>query len=142
MKTLTCVSASAAMSSGLNSSYANGPKPTCAGKSPGYWSNHSWPCSRDTLFNSVFSCSFSNDSTYGSATMYEIVRGCSFDKYNFGMHLVATYLNVLSGRIGFLSERTLVQMWNQLQNRGFYEPAKGVFWGWEKTKEYLESTHD
>lgn len=139
---MTCVSASAALSNGLDSTTANSKPLACAGKSPGYWKNHGWPCPRTRQFNSVFPCAYANDSTYGSATMMQLIRGASFDKYNFGMHLVATYLNVISGRIGFLSERTLVQMWNQLQSSGFYQPAKGVFWGWEETKRYLESTHD
>jgi hypothetical protein len=70
------------------------------------------------------------------------VQGCDFDKYNLGMHLVATYLNVLSGQIGFLSVQTLQQMWSQLQSPGYYTPAKGVFWSPEQTKNYLEATHD
>lgn len=142
MSRMTCVSASAAYSAGLNSNYANSTPPACAGKSPGYWKNHGWPIPRDRQFDSVFPCSFTNGSTYGCASLYDLVCGASFDKYNLGMHLVATYLNVLSGRIGFLSERTLIQMWNQLQSSGYYQPAKGVYWSAEQTKRYLESTHD
>jgi hypothetical protein len=142
MAPLVCTSPSAALSTGLQSNYGNKPK-NCAGKSPGYWKNHGgWPVPSDTQFNAVFNCSFKNDSTYGSSTLLEIVSGRDFDKYNLGMHLVVTYLNVRSGRIGFLSERTLLQMWSELQSAGVYQPAKGVFWSAEQTKRYLESTHD
>ncbi len=143
MKTMVCVSASGALSGGLNSNYAR-TTPKCDGKSPGFWKNHAsaWPCSTTKAFSDVFGCSGTNANTYGSKNLLEIVRGCDFDKYNLGMHLVATYLNVLSGKIGFLSVQTLQQIWRQLQSSGYYEPAKGVYWSPEQTKRYLEATHD
>jgi hypothetical protein len=142
MKTMVCVSPSGALSGGLHSNYI-GTAPKCDGKSPGYWKNHDgWPVERDKAFKDVFSCNGVNAETYGNKTLLEIVQGCDFDKYNLGMHLVAPYLNVLSGQIGFLSVQTLQQMWSQLQSPGYYTPAKGVFWSPEQTKNYLEATHD
>lgn len=142
MQTMVCVSPSGALSGGLSSNYANKPA-ACDGKSPGYWKNHDgWPCPRNKPFSEVFSCSGNYSATYGTKTLLEIVQGCKFDKFNLGMHLVATYLNVLSGRIGFLSVATLQEMWSQLQSPGYYTPAKGVFWSAEQTKNYLEATHD
>lgn len=142
MSTMICESPSGAMSGGLSSSYTR-PRPNCDGKSPGYWKNHGgWPTPQGTDFNDVFACYGRNSATYGSKSLYEIVQGCDFDQYNFGMQLVATYLNVLSGRIGFLSVQTLQQMWSQIQSTGTYKPAKGVFWNAEQTKRYLEATHD
>lgn len=142
MKPMVCVSASGALSGGLSSSYI-GTRPACAGKSPGYWKNHDgWPVATDKLFGEVFRCSGRYSETYGKKTLLEIVRGCDFDSYNLGVHLVATYLNVLSGRIGFLSVSTLQQMWSQLQSPGYYSPGSGVFWNAEQTKRYLEATHD
>lgn len=141
MKPMVCFSPSAGYSGKLSSNYNK--NVVCGGKSPGYWKNHSgWPCSRDRDFDNVFACNGSSLSTYGSKTMLEVLQGCSFDKYNLGMHLVATYLNVLSGRISFLSVKTLVDMWGQLQNNGYYKPAANVFWNAEQTKKYLEATHD
>jgi hypothetical protein len=141
--TRVCVSASAALSSGLDSNKADDKTLACQGRSPGYWKNHDgWPVSTDTLFRSVFTCSGKNDGTYGSATLLALVQGCEFDKHNLGKHLVTTYLNVKKGWIGYIAERTLVQMWSELQSTGHYQPAKGVFWDAETTKKYLESTHD
>lgn len=142
MKTMICVSPSGALSGGLSSSYVS-KAPTCDGKSPGYWKNHDgWPCPIDRKFSEVFNCGGKASETYGKKTLLEILRGANFDRYNLGRHLVATYLNVLSGRIGFLSVATLQQMWNQLQSPGYYTPASGVFWNAEQTKRYLEATHD
>jgi len=142
MKGMVCVSPSGALSGGLSSNYA-GKTPNCDGKSPGYWKNHSgWPVASDKPFNEVFACSTKNAETYGTKTLLQIVQGCDFDKYNFGMQLVATYLNVMSGRIGFLSVQTLQKMWSQIQSPGYYTPAKGVYWSAEQTKRYLEATHD
>lgn len=142
MRTMVCVSPSGALSGGLSSSYV-GKAPACDGKSPGYWKNHAgWPCPIDRGFKEVFNCGSRTIDTYGKKTLLEILKGCDFDQYNLGMHLVATYLNVLSGRIGYLSVATLQQMWNELQSPGYYTPAKGVFWSAEQTKRYLEATHD
>lgn len=136
-----CISASAALSGGLASRKPDAASVTCEGRSPGYWKNHGgWPVASDTKFRNIFSCSDANDSTYGSATLLELLEGCKFDRYNLGKHLVATYLNVKTGWISYISERTLVQMWSELQSTGHYEPAKGVFWDAETTKRYLEST--
>lgn len=142
LKPMICASASAAMSGGLNSSYVQ-KQVACSGKSPGYWKNHTdWPCERQKAFSDVFGCSSGNSTTYGQSSLFDLISGCKFDRYNLGRHLVATYLNVTSGRIGFLTVQNLQQMWSQLQSRGYYEPAKGVFWGAEQTKRYLEATHE
>lgn len=139
--TRVCVSASAALSSGLNSKNLDTAQTACQGRSPGYWKNHGgWPVPTDTLFRSVFRCSERVDATYGSVTMLQLLKGCDFDKYNLGRHLVATYLNVKQGWIGYISERTLMQIWNELLSTGHYQPAKGVYWDAETTKKYLEST--
>lgn len=141
MQPMVCFSPSAGYSGKLSSNYNR--NVVCSGRSPGYWKNHtSWPCSRDRDFDSVFSCNVGSLSTYGSKTMLQILEGCDFDQHNLGMHLIATYLNVLSGKISFLSVKTLTDMWNQLQRRGYYMPAANVFWSPEQTKKYLEATHD
>ena len=145
MSPMVCFSPSAGYSGKLgklNSNY-NSQKVVCSGKSPGYWKNHDgWPCDRDKDFDSVFACTGQNMMTFGSKSMLEVVKGCDFDKYNLGVHLVATYLNVLSGRISFLSVKTLVDMWAQVQRSGYYKPAANVYWSAEQTKQYLEATHD
>lgn len=136
-----CVSASAALSGSLSSNKED-QLLACQGRSPGYWKNHGgWPVPTKTLFGDVFSCSGRTAGTYGATTLLALLNKCDFDKSNLGMHMTAAYLNVKSGKIGFLSERTLQQMWRELQISGHYEPARGVFWDIETTKGYLESTY-
>lgn len=138
-----CASPSSALSSGLSSNDADDGRPACIGRSPGYWKNHGgWPVETSTLFGEVYPCSSANMSTYGKTTLLAMLSAKDWDKQNIGMHMVAAYLNVKSGKIGFLSERTLIQMWTQLQSSGHYEPARGIYWDVETTKRYLESTYN
>lgn len=136
-----CVSASAALSSNLNSNKED-ELLACVGRSPGYWKNHGgWPVPTTTLFCDVYGYSDQLDSGFSSATLMQLLKKADFDQSNMAMHMTAAYLNVKSGKIGFLSERTLVQMWQQLLSSGHYEPARGVYWDLETTKKYLESTY-
>jgi len=148
MTPLICKSPSGALSGGLSSNYRRAT--TCAGLSPGYWKNHtgSWPCSSTIMFASVFgsntnACTSKTlNKSYECSTMLNLLSKQSFDKYNLGMHLVATYLNVVSGKISFLSVGTLQKMWSDLQKTGRYSPAQGVYWSAEQVKNYLANTHD
>lgn len=151
LKLMTCKSPSGSMSGGMSSHYG-GVKPACEGLSPGFWKNHtsSWPCSIDTWFADVFyvagnrgSCTVKTKNTsYLCSTMLNLLSPQKFDKYNLAMHAIATYLNIKSGRIGFLSTDTLLAMWADVQTKGYYSPAAGVRWSAEQVKNYLESTHD
>ncbi|MFC0250936.1 hypothetical protein [Massilia consociata] len=143
MSPMKCMSPSAGVSGSLSSNY-NQNLSCSGGKSPGYWKNHDgWPCPRDTRFDSVFNSRGRYQLTYGTKTLLEILQGADFDRQNnsVGKHLVATYLNVLSGQITFLSVNTLVDMWRQLESQGYYKPSATVFWTPEQTKNYLEGTY-
>jgi hypothetical protein len=74
--------------------------------------------------------------------MLNLVTPQSFDHYNLAMHAVATYLNIKSGKMNFLSVETLLNMWYEVQTKGFYNPTAGVQWSPEQVKNYLEATHD
>ena len=146
---MMCKSPSGALSGGLSSNY--GPAPVCAGLSPGYWKNHpNWPVPRDTMFAAVFggvgspaSCTLeAQNKSYQCSTMLNLLSDQTFDRYNLGMHCVATYLNILSGRISFLSVETLANMWLEVQTKGSYSPTAGVTWTPEQVKNYLQATHD
>jgi hypothetical protein len=41
------------------------------------------------------------------------------------MHAIATYLNIKSGKINFLSVETLLNMWYEVQTKGYYSPTAG-----------------
>ena len=140
---MVCFSPSAGYSGKLgklNSNYNKNKNVSCTGKPPNYWDNASWPCPKNKKFSSVFPCSPKNQYTYGSNTLLEIVKGCSFDKEELAKELVAAYLNILSGRISFLTVNNLTTMWSQLQ-QGHYKPATNVYWTVAQTTVYLKLTH-
>lgn len=142
---MVCFSPSAGYSGKLgklSSNYNKNQNVSCIGKPPEYWDDStSWPCSRSKQFDSVFECTRSDfRESYGRKTLLEVVRGCQFDNSAMGKELVAAYLNVLSRRISFLSERTLMEMWSQLQ-RGSYRPSPNVVWTVDQTVAYLKATH-
>lgn len=132
-----CTTPSGSLSGGLKSHH--GPAPACVGRSPGYWKNHSsWPCSKTITFGSIFSCSSS--SPYYKTTLQEILNPQKWDKHELGSHLVATYLNILSGKISFLTVPTIQGMWNDLYRRGYYNPTAGVKWFAYDVVDYLTGT--
>jgi hypothetical protein len=149
MSPMICKSPSGALSGGLSSHY--GPEPVCQGLSPGYWKNHTsaWPIPTTTMFAAVFSAgdprSCSADTkgkNYTCSTMLNLLTPQHFDQYKLAMHAVATYLNIKSGKINFLSVETLLSMWSEVQAKGYYEPTAGVKWSAEQVKNYLQATHD
>jgi hypothetical protein len=150
MSPMICKSPSGALSGGLSSHY--GPAPVCQGLSPGYWKNHpdAWSIPLDTMFADVFyvagdkaSCTAeTRNASYLCSTMMNILEPQGFDQYNLGMHAVATYLNIRSGKISFLTVEALVNMWFELQTKGYYSPTAGVQWTAEQVKNYLQATHD
>lgn len=150
MSPMICKSPSGALSGGLSSHY--GPAPVCNGLSPGYWKNHTgaWPCATDTWFADVFYVSGNRrfctvkqkNTSYLCSTMLNLLSPQRFDRYNLAMHAIATYLNIRSGKINFLSVETLLAMWYEVQTKGYYSPTVGVKWSAEQVKNYLQATHD
>jgi hypothetical protein len=84
----------------------------------------------------------SKNMNYLCSTMMNMLSPQGFDQYNLGMHAVATYLNIRAGKISFLSVEALVNMWFELQTKGYYSPTAGVQWSAEQVKNYLQATHD
>lgn len=137
-----CTTASGSLSGGLQS--FRGPQPVCAGRSSGYWKNHSWPsgCDKTLPYSKVFACGASSFKTYGSVTLGAILSPKSFDKHGIGRHLVACWLNVKGGLSSFQTERQLQTIWNEFQTSGYYTPTAGVRWDGPRIAEYLQSTFD
>ncbi|MGZ8287984.1 MAG: hypothetical protein ACXW2U_06535 [Telluria sp.] len=132
-----CKAPSGSLSGGLQSH--RGPAPVCEGRSPGYWKNHSgWPCSTSLAFGSIFTCPYS--SPYRKCTLQDILDPKEWDRNALGRHLVATYLNVRSGKISFLTIPMLQNIWNELRARGYYAPAAGVKWYAADVVTYLKGT--
>jgi len=125
---------------------------SCSGLSPGVWSQSlkprgkngntpghlSWPISKDKKFGSLFT----TGKAIGQATFEQVLGNNDpvFDPDNLGAHLVAAYLNVLSGRSSFQNEYMLVNIWNNLRDYGVYHPAANVDWKGKDVVAYLKST--
>lgn len=163
MAALICAGPSGHQSS-LVSARPNDPG-ACAGRSPGYWKNvedgpttgkpgkgpqtplpnKQWPAgaTADTLFRTVFGCTPGMAQTYGSdSCTLDWIMGTNagWDQHNLGSHMVATYLNILAGFIGFLTVPKLVNIWNELRDYGHFTPTAGVQWDAEQVVAYLKGT--
>jgi hypothetical protein len=142
MATAICTTPSGSLSGGLKSQH--GPAPVCEGLSPGYWKNHqealqSLNVAPVVLYGSVFACGSARQD-YALCPLYTMLEHQSFDEANLGMHLVATYLNIKSGKIGFLSLQGLRAIWNEWSSTGFYTPTAGVKWNAADIVIYLKGT--
>ena len=59
---------------------------------------------------------------------------------SLGRYIVAALLNARSGRTPVLPETTVRAMWNDLINRGYYEPTAGIRWGATEIVGYIKTT--
>ena len=60
--------------------------------------------------------------------------------HTLGRYMVAALLNACSGRTPVLGEDGVRDMWNDLVNRGYYEPAAGMRWDAGDIVSYLQTT--
>ena len=91
-------------------------------------------------FGSIFSCP--SDSRYFAVTLGDILVPKRWDRNGLGRHMVATYLNIMSGKINFLTVTALQNIWNDLTRRGTYSPTAGVKWYADDVVDYLKGTMD
>ena len=79
---------------------------------------------------------------FGSHTMIEVIDitngGRNLD--TLGRYTVAALLNARSGRSPMLPEAVVRNMWNDLINRGYFEPTAGVQWGAAEIVAYIRTT--
>jgi hypothetical protein len=59
---------------------------------------------------------------------------------SLGCQIVAVLLNARSGRTPMLNETYVRAMWNDLINRGYYEPTAGIRWGAAEIVAYIKTT--
>lgn len=135
---LVCKSPSGALSGNLNSQR---PSVTCEGRSPGFWKTHGdeWPAEVRTsdLFSKHFVCT----GPLGSVSCMKMLSKQKEDRNNVAMHIVATYLNVLSGRITFLTRQDVLDIWAEYNTYGSYTPNGGSTpWSGTQLVDYLAST--
>lgn len=152
-----CKSPSGFLSGNLS---AHGTPVTCSGLSPGYWGTHpaQWPmpyqaglCSNSpctkaadwsagTSFRSVFNCS-GNGAVYASHSLMQVIwLTGNADPFQLGAHIIAAVLNARMGATPILTEAKVVNIFNEWNLKGFFEPTAGVKWYAPDIVTYLQST--
>jgi hypothetical protein len=115
----------------------------CTGLPPSTWCSASaWPssCSPNDFFHNYFSCDPASE--YYKQSCKTILSGASCDSTKMGQYMMAAYLNVVSGRVNFLSVKALTDAWNSWVANGYYEPLKGQRWYANEIVAYLYGTMD
>jgi len=120
----------------------HGPVAVCNGIKPGAWCNTKWPsgCNTTDSFGKHFSCKVGSD--YANATCKEIMLGASCDSSKMAQYMLAAYLNVLSGRVNFLTVGSLRTAWSEWVKNGYYSPMAGQKWYADDIVAYLYGTMD
>jgi hypothetical protein len=125
------------------------PKTTsaCNGRFPEWWSQQrNWPrgCRKDVEFKNYFSCKGGRGSAFANFTATKIINGeadCDAG-LNMGKYMLAAYLNIMSGRVDFLTVGALQAAWNEWSDKGYYEPMAGQKWYANDIVSYLYGTMD
>jgi hypothetical protein len=135
--------------SGFTSAHWDSHSPGSAflGRSPGYWKNHPEAWGRNLAANAAFGSVFSCSNDLKTCSMMTVVAHLDpakdIDKYNVGSHIVATLLNVRSGKVKVLTEERVLTIWNEYNSKGYFTPQAGAqpWYGGDITR-YLKSTMD
>lgn len=73
--------------------------------------------------------------------MFQVVwSGGGGDPYQLGAHIVAALLNARKGWTPVLTEAQVINMFNEWDQNGYFEPTAGVHWDGEDIVEYLQTT--
>lgn len=120
----------------------------CRGLSPGYWKNHDdwphgfYPVSTKYKTATKFSPFFSNSPYPASKTFLEVLQTGGGPPNSVARHMVASVLNVASGRVPgtVLTIPLLKTMWIDYRSNGYFEPTAGIKWYHDEIQSYLDST--
>jgi hypothetical protein len=78
---------------------------------------------------------------FAGKSMVEVIDLLQSSGLNsLGRYIVAALLNAHSGRTPMLTETNVRAMWNDLINRGYYEPTAGIRWGAAEIVAYIKTT--
>jgi hypothetical protein len=78
---------------------------------------------------------------FANKSMIEVIDLMQSGGLNsLGRYIVAALLNARSGRTPMLAETNVRAMWNDLINRGYYEPTAGIRWGATEIVAYIKTT--
>lgn len=118
----------------------------CNGRLPDWWCQQTnWPrgCNKNAEFKNYFTCK-GNSAAFANISANKILKGeadCDAG-VNMGKFMLAAYLNVVSGRVNFLSIEALQSAWNEWSSKGYYAPMAGQKWYASDIVSYLYGTMD
>lgn len=119
---------------------------TCTGKGPNHWKTNGWPssCKSNNTFGTYFDCSRSGAKAYSAIKCMDILTPAnnSGDKGQVAKYLMASYLNVLSGKSTFITTTTLNNIWRDYASNSTYTVMAGVKWTSYDILDYLRRTMD
>lgn len=136
---MVCKSPSGALSGNLNS---HSPKTTCDGRSPKWWSENlsQWPSEvkpDDRLMQHFTDVR----QPLANLKVSHILKGHPADVNGVNQQLMATYLNVLSQRITFLTRQSVLDMQARWARDRAFTPADGAHaWTGAELADYLSRT--
>jgi hypothetical protein len=124
----------------------------CSAVSPLAWSNPNcaWPVSKTALMRDILPC---GASTYGTYKVMDVVsQGVNYSTgtmtdlssngmADFGRALVTTFLNVASGKIGFLNQESLASMYVAMTTTMQYRVDATTVWNMAELTAYLKKTY-
>jgi len=93
-----------------------------------------------TLFSDVFSCSSFGKGLAGLSMTRVILQGGTGDPYQLGAHSVAALLNARSGWTPVLTEAQVINIFNEYDSKGYFEPTAGIKWNPANIVTYLKTT--
>ena len=136
-------STSSTSTSGTSSPYTSGgtTSPYTSGTSSPYYAATS-PYYAATNTATMYHCPTTGlgGHVFSQKTMLEVIDVTTGGLGSLGRYTVAALLNARSGRTPMLSETTVRAMWNDLLNRGYYEPTAGIRWGAAEIVAYIKTT--
>jgi hypothetical protein len=71
-----------------------------------------------------------------------VLQGSDKDPTRMGQYLMASWLNVQSHRVNFLSVASLQEVWSDWSTKGYYAPMAGQRWFASDIVGYLYGTMD
>jgi hypothetical protein len=93
-----------------------------------------------TKFANVFYCSGYGKHLASFTLMQVIGLDGQGDPYQLGAHCVAALLNAVSGKTPVLTKEQVINIFNEFDSKGYFEPTVGIQWGPGQIVTYLKTT--
>lgn len=114
------------------------------GRPPSYWCSNTtyWPHGCTPGTTTLGSVCGEKRSTLGKCTLLTVMKSKqSFDPHGVYMYAAATYLNILSLKVTFMTTLQLQGiLYEYIRSGGIYKPTAGVVWGGPELATYLKNT--